>query len=52
MNMSREIRHFLTASPVISISFFISENRVVGTMTLKSLPFVDIYKPQRVEVKL
>lgn len=52
INMSRRVRHLLTVSPVIWISFFISENRVVGMLTLKSLPFVDIYKPQRVEVKL
>lgn len=51
-NTSREVRHLLNVSPVIWISFFFSENRVVETMTLKSLPFVDIYKPQRVEVKL
>lgn len=47
-----KVSHSLTISPVIWISFFFSENRLVGMMTLKSLPSVDIYKPHRVEVKL
>lgn len=47
-----KVRHSLTISPVIWISFFFSEKRLVGMMALKSLPYVDIYKPQRVEVKL